>query len=212
MSHKVHPTIFRILHTATWASRWFDKKKSVDFLREDFIIRDFLDRVLKDASVENIEIERFAGKTVVIVNSARPGIIIGRQGAGIEELKKRLAKEFVRHAIVAERDLRLEVREVKNPWISSALAGQWISQQLIKRMPHRKVMKQALSKIMANKEVGGAKIHLAGRMGGVEIARRETLRQGRLPLQTLRARIDYALTEAHTTAGSIGIKVWIYKI
>lgn len=210
MSHKVHPTIFRILHVRTWASRWFDPKRSVDFLREDFIIRDFLERALKDASVEGVEIERFAGRTVVIVNSARPGLIIGRQGAGIEELKKRLVKEFRHQKISPPKDLRLDVHEIKNPWISAALAGQSIAQQLQKRMPHRRVMKQTLSKIMANKEVLGAKIHLSGRLGGAEIARRETLRQGRLPLQTLRANVTYALTEAHTTAGSIGIKVWIY--
>ncbi|MBI2003133.1 MAG: 30S ribosomal protein S3 [Candidatus Wildermuthbacteria bacterium] len=211
MSHKVHPTMFRILHAATWASRWFDPKKSVEFLREDFVIRDFVERSFLEASVEGVEIERFAGKTIVIINSARPGLIIGRQGAGIEDLKKRLLKEFRRRHLVLTNDLRVEVREVKNPWISAPLAGQWIAQQLVKRMPHRKVMKQTLSKIMANKEVGGAKIHLSGRLGGTEIARRETLRQGRLPLQTIRANVHYALTEAHTTAGVVGIKIWIFK-
>src|SRR3989344_6694339 len=100
MSHKVHPTIFRLLHAATWASRWFDPKKSLEFLREDFVIRDFVERSCGEASVEGVEIERFAGKTVVIVNSARPGLIIGRQGAGVEDLKKRLLKEFRRRHLV----------------------------------------------------------------------------------------------------------------
>lgn len=207
MTHKVHPKSFRLKNAQDWASRWLSKKQTPRFLEEDYKIRTFLEKRLKDCSVESVEIERFAGKTSVIINSARPGLIIGRGGKGAEDLKKEIEKVLGE----TKKDLRIEIREIKNVWASSALAGQWIAQQIEKRMPHRRVMKQAMEKIMANKEVKGAKIELSGRLGGNEIARREWLRKGRLPLQTLRAVIDYALTEAFCTYGIIGIKVWIYK-
>ncbi len=124
-----------------------------------------------------------------------------------EDLKKDIEKVLGKE----KKELRIEIREIKNVWTSAALSGQWIAQQIEKRMPHRRVMKQAMEKIMANKEVKGGRIELSGRLGGNEIARREWLRKGRLPLQTLRAVIDYALTEALCTYGLIGIKVWIYK-
>jgi len=207
MSHKVHPKSFRIRSSADWSSRWLSKKNTPQMLEEDYKIRTFLKKKLKECSVESVEIERFAGKTNVIINSARPGLIIGRGGKGAEDLKKEIEKVLGE----AKKELRIEIREVKNVWASSPLAGQWIAQQIEKRMPHRRVMKQAMEKIMANKEVKGARIEMSGRLGGSEIARREWLRKGRLPLQTLRAVIDYALTEALCTYGIIGIKVWIYK-
>ena len=208
MSHKVHPRAFRVRDSADWVSRWLSKKNTPRFLEEDFKIRTFLKKKLKECSIESIEIERFAGKTNVIINSARPGLIIGRGGKGAEDLKKEIEKVLGS----VKKEMKIEIREVKNVWASAPLAGQWIAQQIEKRMPHRRVMKQAMEKIMANnKEVKGARIELSGRLGGNEIARREWLRKGRLPLQTLRAVIDYALTEALCTYGLIGIKVWIYK-
>ncbi|MFH1575715.1 MAG: 30S ribosomal protein S3 [Candidatus Nealsonbacteria bacterium] len=207
MSHKVHPKAFRVKNAADWMSRWLSKKNIPQLLEEDFKIRTFLTKKLKDCSIESIEIERFAGKTNVIINSARPGLIIGRGGKGAEDLKKEIEKILGG----ARKELRIEIREVRNVWASAPLAGQWIAQQIEKRMPHRRVMKQAMEKIIANKEVKGARIELSGRLGGNEIARREWLKKGRLPLQTLRAVIDYALTEALCTYGIIGIKVWIYK-
>ena len=208
MSHKVHPRAFRVKNSADWVSRWMSKKNLPQVLEEDFKIRTFLKKKLKECSVESIEIERFAGKTSVIINCARPGLIIGRGGKGAEDLKKEIEKILGKE----KKEMKIEIREVKNVWASAPLAGQWIAQQIEKRMPHRRVMKQAMEKIMANtKEVKGARIELSGRLGGNEIARREWLRKGRLPLQTLRAVIDYALTEALCTYGLIGIKVWIYK-
>ena len=208
MSHKVHPRAFRVRDSADWVSRWLSKKNTPRFLEEDFKIRTFLKKKLKECSIESIEIERFAGKTNVIINSARPGLIIGRGGKGAEDLKKEIEKILGS----VKKEMKIEIREVKNVWASAPLAGQWIAQQIEKRMPHRRVMKQAMEKIMANnKEVKGARIELSGRLGGNEIARREWLRKGRLPLQSLRAVIDYALTEALCTYGLIGIKVWIYK-
>ncbi len=183
------------------------KKNTPQLLEEDFKIRTFLKKKLKDCSVESIEIERFAGKTNVIINSARPGLIIGRGGKGAEDLKKEIEKVLGG----VKKELRIEIREIKNVWLSASLAGQWIAQQLEKRMPHRRVMKQAMEKIIANKEAKGARIEISGRLGGNEIARREWLRKGRLPRQTLRAVIDYALVEALCTYGILGIKVWIYK-
>jgi len=210
MSHKVHPKSFRLRDIGDWESRWFTKKKLRNYLEEDFIIRNFLEKRLKDSGVQNIEIERSPGKVGIIINSARPGFIIGRGGKGAEDLKKELDRKLP-HPKGEKRDLKIDIREVRNPWISASLAGQWMAQQIEKRIAHRRVIKQALEKIMANKEVKGARLEIAGRLGGNEIARREWLKQGRMPRQTLRAIIDYAHTEAHCTYGIIGIKVWIYK-
>ena len=194
-------------NSADWMSRWLSKRNIPQLLEEDFKIRTFLTKKLKECSIESIEIERFAGKTSVIINSARPGLIIGRGGKGAEDLKKEIEKVLGG----VKKEMRIEIREIKNVWVSAPLVGQQIAQQIEKRMPHRRVMKQSMEKIMASKEVKGAKIEMSGRLGGAEIARREWLRKGQLPLQTLRAVIDYGLTEALCTYGIIGIKVWIYK-
>jgi len=206
MTHKVHPKIFRIKETKDWVSRWFDKKNFAKFLQEDFIIREFLEERLKESAVEIIEIERFGNKVNIIINSGRPGLIIGRGGSGIEELRKILQKK-----IGDGREIRLEIREVKNPWTSASLSAQWVAAQLERRMPHRRVLKQIIGKIMANKEIEGVKVEVAGRLGGADIARKERLKEGRLPLQTLRAKIDYSSHQAHTTYGVVGVKVWLYK-
>jgi small subunit ribosomal protein S3 len=206
MAHKVHPKAFRLKESADWNSRWLNTKKTPQYLEEDFKIRTFLEKKLKDCAVQNVEIERSPGKVNVIINSARPGLIIGRGGKGAEDLKKELDR-----ILKSKGEVRVEIREIKNIWTSAVLASQWIAQQLEKRMPHRRVIKQSLEKIMANKEVKGARVEVSGRLGGTEIARREWLKKGRLPRQTLRAVIDYAQTEAFCTYGVIGVKVWIYK-
>ena len=206
MAHKVHPISFRLKETKDWSSRWFDKKKFQEFLEEDYRIREFLEKKLKEASVQNIEIERFSGKTTVIITTARPGLIIGRGGSGIEEIKKAVQK-----IVKVAKDVRIEILEVKNPWEYASLAAAAIAQQIEKRMPVRRVMKQSLSKITESKGIEGARIEIAGRLGGAEIARREWLQLGRMPRQTLRADIDYFLGVANTRYGTIGVKVWIYK-
>ncbi len=219
MAHKVHPKIFRITETADWLSRWFERAAYPEALREDYLIRSYITKKLKEASVESVEIERFAGKILVIINTSRPGLLIGRGGSGIEELRAALVKilatdKMSRYQTMPDsrkREIRLEIREIKNPWNSASLTAQWVVQQIEKRMPHRKVMKQAIGKVMANKEIEGVRVEVSGRLGGVDIARRERLSMGRLPLQTLRARIDYALREAKTKYGMIGVKVWMYK-
>ncbi|MDO8474384.1 MAG: 30S ribosomal protein S3 [bacterium] len=208
MAHKVHPKAFRMKEMKDWSSRWIEKKNYAKTLQEDFVIREFLLKKLKEASVESIDIERILGKIMVIVTSGRPGLIIGRAGAGIEILRKSI------EGIVGKakaKEVRLEVREIKNPWESATLTAQFVAQQLEKRMPPRRVLKQTLQKAMATKGIEGVKVEIAGRLGGAEIARREWLKLGRLPLATLRARIDYGFAEALTTFGTIGVKVWMFK-
>ncbi|MBI2113292.1 MAG: 30S ribosomal protein S3 [Candidatus Wildermuthbacteria bacterium] len=207
MAHKVHPKSFRIHETKDWVSRWFDKKTYQESLKEDFKIREVLEKRFKEASVESMEIERFSGKLTVIISTSRPGLLIGRGGSGIEEIKKAVAKE----AGGKKKEIKIEIRELKNPWEYASLTGAFIASQIEKRMPFRQVMKQTMSKVMASKGVEGVRIEMSGRLGGAEIARREWMKKGRMPRQTLRADIQYALTEALTRYGTIGIKVWIYK-
>lgn len=209
MSHKVHPKAYRLKELASWDSRWFNKKKMAQHLEEDFRIREVIQGKIGKLGVEKVEIERFPGKLNIIISSGRPGLIIGRAGSGVEELKKELEKKVFKGK--QKKELKLEVKEIRNVWASAALSAQWIAQQLEKRVFHRKVLKQSLSKVMAAKGVEGARLELSGRLGGAEIARREWLQQGRLPRQTLRADIDYAQERARCSYGTIGVKVWIYK-
>ena len=213
MAHKVHPKVYRLRDLDSWSSRWLNLKKTPQYLEEDFKIRKVLNDKIGRLSTEKIEIERFSGKLVVIIYSGRPGLIIGRGGEGIETLRKLIvSKVFKGNTNKKEkRDLKIEIKEVKDPWTSAALSAQWIAQQLERRMPHRKTIKQALEKIMAVRTNQGARIEVAGRLGGAEIARREWLKKGRMPRATLRADIDYALDTALTGYGTIGVKVWIYK-
>ncbi len=213
MSHKVHPKGFRLGYLAGWDSRWFAKKEFQKYLEEDFIIRTFLENKLKDGAVEKIEIERSAGKVNVIINTARPGLIIGRGGKGVEELKASLEKQLdkLSPVIVKKRDLKMEIREIRNPWINASLVSQWVAQRLEKRMPYRKVIKEGIAKAIGYKEAQGIKIEVSGRLNGVTISRREWLKKGRLPKQTLRADIDYGFAQAHCSYGIIGVKTWIYK-
>jgi small subunit ribosomal protein S3 len=211
MSHKVHPKIFRIKETADWDSRWLDKKKFVSNLQEDHKIREFLNKKLAKVGIEKIEIERAPGKVSVILSSARPGLIFGRGGSGIEDLRKEISKKILNNVAGKTTELRLDVREIRNPWLSATLSAQFIAQQLEKRMPFRRVLKQVVQKVMANREAKGIRINVAGRLDGAEIARREVMKLGQIPRQTIRADIDYGTAEAHCTYGLIGIKVWIYK-
>jgi len=232
MSHKVHPKAFRIKEIADWDSRGFYEKNFSEYLKEDFKIREFLKKRLENFGIERVEIERFQGKINIIITSSRPGLIIGRGGGGVEELKKQLVKVLLSGKQIAFfqkqiqpiqssgnrfpagtkiPEVRIEIREIKNSWLSASLSAQWIAQQIEKRIHFRRVLKQALGKITAHKAVLGARIEIAGRLNGARIARREWLKKGRLPRQTLRAQIDYARAEALCSYGVIGVKVWIYK-
>ncbi len=209
MAHKVHPKVFRIKGVGDWSSRWFDLKNLPKNLESDMLIRDFLEEKLKEAGVQGIEIERFSDKIRIIVNTARPGVIIGRAGKGAEDLKKELEKRFSGKG--KRQEIKLEIREIKNPWINSTFIAQYIAGQIERRAKFRSVMKQAMKKASLNKEVKGIKVDVAGRLNGGTIARREWLSQGRLPRTSLRADIDYGFAEAHCTYGLIGVKVWLYK-
>jgi len=208
MTHKVSPKIFRIKNLTDWNSRWFTKKNIPQYLKEDFKIREFLKEKLKSCGIEKIEIERFSNKLNVMIWTIKPGFIIGRGGEGAERLKKELERKIFKQQ---KKELKLEILEVKNPWLSANLAAQWIAQQIEKRVSYKRVLKQALSKIMSQKGIEGCRVEVAGRLDGTEIARRSWLKEGRLPRQTLKTDIDYAQAEAFCTYGVIGVKVWIYR-
>ena len=216
MAHKVHPKSFRIKGTEDWNVRGFYGRKMPQYLEEDFLIKDFLRKKLIEASVANIQIEHSANKLNVIIETARPGLILGRGGEGIEVLKKEIENKIQkklksRTKGAPQREIKIEIREVKNPWISAVLVAQMVAQQIEKRMPFRRVLKKSMERVMTNREVKGTRIEVAGRLNGVEIARREWVGQGRLPRNTIRADIDFAQDEARCTYGKIGIKVWVYK-
>lgn len=219
MTHKVHPKAFRIKGMEDFNIRGFYGKKMPSFLQQDFLIKDFLNKKLVEASVANIQIEHSANKINIIIESGRPGIIIGRGGEGVELLKKEIEKELLGAFLTKkstdkkakERQIKIDIKEIKNPWTSAALIAQMAAQQLEKRIPFRQALKRNMERAMQNKEVKGIKMNVSGRLNGNEIARDEWLKQGRMPLGTIRADIDYALAEAHCTYGIIGVKVWIYK-
>lgn len=206
MSQKISPTSFRIGFNKDWLSRWFSSKKYKEMLEEDVKIRKFLDKKIKNMSIDRVEIEKSPDIISIIIYTARPGLIIGRGGTGIEDLKKEIQKLIKRKTAV-----KLDIREFKNPEMSAKIMADSLAEQIERRLPFRRTMKQSLSKIMANREVKGAKIRMSGRLDGAEIARTEHLEEGNLPLQTLRANIDFAKSTALTTYGTVGIKVWVYK-
>ncbi len=227
MTHKVHPKAFRIRRIADWDSRGYYKKPA-ECLEEDFRIREFLKKKLGKVGIEKIEIERFPGRLNIIISSARPGLIIGRGGEGIEILKKELEQKILKKSLIKrekeekkptvakasagkEKEIKIEIREIRNPWTSASLTAQWVAQRIEKRVPYRKILKQTLSKVSAYKEIQGVRIQVSGRLDGKEIARREWLGTGKLPRQTIRADIDFAKAEAFCTYGVVGVKVWIYK-
>lgn len=213
MAHKVHPKVYRLRRLSNWDSRWLDKKNFSQYLEEDFRIREFFKKKIAKLGIEKIEIERFPGKLNIIISSARPGLIIGRGGSGVEELKKELEQKVIKKKEKKElkKEIKIEIREIKDVWSSAALACQYIIQQIEKRIPFRRVLKQTLDKIMSSRQVKGVRIEISGRLDGAEIARREWLQKGRLPRQSLRADIDFAQDQAYCTYGTVGVKVWIYK-
>lgn len=212
MSHKVHPYIFRIGQVTNWKSRWFNLKEYASLVKEDVLLRKFLEGKLKDIGLEKMEIERTVNSVNVMIFVSRPGLLIGRGGEGIEKLKDEITKFFRKNFPKKKKfDLKLTVEEVKNPDASAQLVSQNIAAELERRMPFRRLMKQKIEKAMSNKEVKGIKIAMNGRLDGAEIARSEWLKQGRIPLQTLRANIEFGKATAFTTYGTVGIKVWIYK-
>ena len=213
MTHRVHPYIFRLGINTTWKSRWFNAKKYQEYLKEDTLIREWLVKKLRQAHIDAIDIERSPTTTNIIIRTARPGILIGRGGEGAEKLKQEILKQLrkINPKADVKRDVKLTVEDVRSPETHAAIVGQMVADELEKRMPFRRVLKQTVEKVISAKGVEGVKIAISGRLDGAEMARYEWLKKGRIPLQTLRAHIDYAHREAYTTYGVIGIKVWIYK-
>lgn len=206
MGQKVHPIGFRLGFIKTWDSRWFAEKDYPQLLIEDIRIRDYLKKKLHHAGVSKIEIERAASKAKkakVSIWTARPGIIIGKKGAEVENLKRELQK-------MTHKEIIINIQEVKRAEVNAQLVAENVALQLERRVGFRRVMKKAVSSAM---KLGakGIKIGVSGRLGGGEMARHERYREGRVPLHTLRADIDYGLAEAKTTYGIIGVKVWIFK-
>ena len=206
MGQKTSPTSFRIGINKDWPSRWFGFRKYKEYLKDDVAVRNFLNKKLKNMAVDRIEFERGTDSMNIFIYTARPGLIIGRGGTGAEELKL-----SVRKLLKKKIGVRIEIQEVKNPEASASITAESITDQIEKRMPYRRIMKQTIFKTMSNRDVKGVKIQISGRLDGAEIARSEHLEEGSLPLQTLRADIDFAKSRAITTYGTVGIKVWIYK-
>src|SRR5271167_1110198 len=205
MGQKVNPYGFRLGITTDWKSRWFEERHYRDFVVEDWEIRDYLMSQLESAAVSRIEIERTRDRLRVDIHTARPGIVIGRRGAEADRLKKKLEE-----MTGLQNRVQLNIQEIKQPELDAALIAQGICDQLARRISFRRAMKRAIQTVQKAGGLG-VRVQCSGRLGGSEMARRESYREGRVPLHTLRADIDYGFREAKTTTGRVGIKVWIYK-
>ncbi|MFQ5900742.1 MAG: 30S ribosomal protein S3 [Thermodesulfobacteriota bacterium] len=203
MGQKVNPIGFRLGPFRTWDSRWFSEKNFAKFLHEDLKIRKFLKKRLFHAGVSKIEIERTGKKVKATIHTARPGIVIGRKGAEIEAIKKDVSK-------LTDKEVLLNIQEIRRPDIDAQLVSENVAMQLKRRLGFRRVMRKTVT-TASKMGAKGIKISCSGRLGGAEIARTEWYRDGRVPLHTLRADIDYGFSEAKTTFGIIGVKVWIFK-
>jgi len=203
MGHKVHPTGFRIGFIRDWQAKWYTNKHYVEFLQEDLKLRQAIESRYAEAGISLVEIERQANKVSVTINTSRPGVVIGRGGQRVDEMRLYLEG-------LIGKPVQLNIQEIQQPELDAYLVARSIAEQLGRRVSYRRVMKQAIFRtIQAGAK--GIKVSCAGRLAGAQIARRQTMHQGQVPLHTLRADIDYGFTEAHTTLGRIGVKVWIYK-
>lgn len=212
MTHVVHPFSHRLGIIRDWKSRWFAPRGSYQkFLKQDMMLREHLAKKLRGMYIGSLDIERSQKATRIVIRTSRPGVLIGRNGEGAEKLKKDISTFLFSVSKTEEKNLKVDVEEIRSPESNAAIVCYMIAEQLEKRLPFRRVMKQTIEKVMANRDVQGVKIYLGGRLGGAEMARREELKRGRVPLQTLRADIDFARDKAHMTYGDIGIKVWIYR-
>lgn len=203
MGQKVHPIGFRLGFTKEWQAKWYANKEYGKLLYQDMQLRKVLQRRARESGIARVDIERTGSEVFVTVFSARPGILIGRGGQNVESLRRELEQ-------VAKERVRLTIREVDQPEMVAALVAYNIAERLEARVPYRRVMKQASFRTM-QAGAQGVKIRVGGRLGGAEIARSQTVHEGRMPLHTLRADIDYGFTEARTIMGRIGVKVWVYR-
>jgi small subunit ribosomal protein S3 len=213
MTHIAHPYVQRLGINRDWKSRWFttDPKKYREYLRTDAAIRKLLAGKLKGMSVDVVEIERDEKVLRILIKTARPGLVIGRSGEGATNLRKDVDMLLRKLKLSEKPDIKIDIEEVRSAESSAAIVAQMIVEGLEKRMPFRRVLKQTIEKCMANRDVKGVRISVSGRLGGADMARREEQKKGRVPLQTLRADIDYARERANLPYGVIGVKVWIYR-
>lgn len=207
MGRKINPFSYRLGNIRTWKSNWFNAGNYKEYLKNDIQVRTYLEKKLAKAAVESINIERSSNSITINISTARPGVVIGRGGTGAEDLKAEIATQVKPE----KTDIKLNIIEVRNPELSAMLVAQSVAESLEKRSPFRRTIKQAIERTMQSKGAQGIKISVSGRLDGAEMARTEWLSQGKIPLQTIRADVDYAKYNAHTTFGVIGIKVWIYK-
>lgn len=215
MAQKIKPTTLRLGITVPWSSRWFYHKSQRYFLEEDHFIRTWVKKKILEAGIAGIDIERTPQVLRVMIRAARPGLIIGRGGKGIDELREKLmqamAKLRVKNKIAPKFSINLTVEELRRSDVSAQVMAQQMAFDLEKRLPYRRAMKRAIETAMQNREVKGAKVKLSGRLNGAEISRSDWLAQGKMPLSSLRANIDYGEATAFNTYGTIGVKVWLYK-
>src|SRR3989338_2607729 len=212
MSHIVHPYSHRLGIIKDWKSRWFGVKGDYQkLLKGDVLVREFLQKRLRGLYVSGVDIERGPKLFRIIIRTSRPGLLIGKSGEGAVKLKNEIVKLAKQRDLPGPDNPNLKTEEGRWPESNAAIVALQVAEGLEKRLPFRRVMKQTIDKVMANRDVKGVKIYLGGRLGGAEMARTEELKKGRIPLQTLRADIDFARERAHMTYGHIGIKVWIYK-
>jgi small subunit ribosomal protein S3 len=203
MGQKVHPHGFRLGYIYTWNSKWYADKNYTEQLHEDLRIRRAIERMLPDAGISRVEIERNANQVTVSIHTARPGIVIGRGGQRVDELRGRLEK-------ASGRRVRVNINEIRLPEVEAPLVARAIAEQIERRVSHRRAIKQAAMRAM-QRGAQGVRIRISGRLGGSDMSRKDQERQGRVPLHTLKADVDYGTAEARTTLGRIGVKVWIYK-
>lgn len=213
MTHIAHPYVQRLGINRDWRSRWYttDPKKYREYIRTDYAIRKLLQKKLKGMSVDAVEIERDQKALRILIKTARPGLVIGRSGEGATQLKKDVDMMMRKLKLSDKPEIKIDIEEVRSVESSAAIVAQMIVEGLEKRMQFRRVMKQTVEKAMANRDVQGVRIIASGRLGGADMARREELKKGRIPLQTLRADIDFARERANLPYGVIGVKVWIYR-
>lgn len=213
MTHIAHPYVQRIGINRDWKSRWFtnDPSKYREYIRTDAAIRKFLRVRLKGMSIDAVEIERDEKVLRILIKTARPGLVIGRSGEGAQKLRADVDMLLRKLKLSEKPDIKIDIEEVRTIETSAAIVSQMIQEGLEKRMPFRRVLKQTVEKVMASRDVEGVRIIVSGRLGGADMARREELKKGRIPLQTLRADIDFARERANLPYGVIGIKVWVYR-
>lgn len=212
MTHSVHPYSHRLGIIRDWRSRWFGARDDYQkFLKADILLREYLIKRLRGNYIDTVDMERGADSLRIILRTSRPGLLIGRSGEGALKLKSDIQSYLIKIGVPAPRDFKVDIEEVKNPEAHAAILAYMIAEGLEKRLPFRRVGKQAIEKAMAAKGVEGVKINLSGRLGGADMGRRESFKAGRVPLTTLRADIDFAREKAYLSYGVIGIKVWVYR-